>query len=100
MSATRPLAAVAQDLTERGLLIEAGFVSLMLAAIPPDAPQVQLVEMRTAFFAGALHVFASLMSILDPGEEPTDADLARMSQINDELERFAAAFAKRHGLTQ
>lgn len=92
------LTGLSKELTDRGLLIEAGWVGLQAAAIPADAPQVQLDEMRNAFFAGAQHLFSSIMSILDPGSEPTDADLARMSLINDELGRFVDEFAKRHGL--
>jgi hypothetical protein len=54
--------------------------------------------MRGAFFAGAQHLFASIMVIMDPGAEPTAADLARMSQIHEELERFVRDYEERHGL--
>lgn len=88
----------AQELTARGKLIEAGWCGLRLAAISPDAPQIQIDEMRMAFFAGAQHLFASIMGILDPGEEPTDADLKRMDQIHAELAAFEHEFAQRHGV--
>jgi hypothetical protein len=32
------------------------------------------------------------MTILDPGEEPTDADLKKMGLINEELQKFAREF--------
>lgn len=44
---------VAKKLADDGKLIEAGWVGLKLAAIPADAPQVQVDEMRLAFMAQA-----------------------------------------------
>jgi hypothetical protein len=82
-----------QGLTDAGLLIEAGWVGLMHAAMAKDASDIQVKEMRMAFFAGAQHLFASIMTIMEPGDdEPTDKDLDRMSQIADELERFRNNF--------
>ena len=75
-------------LVDSGKLIEAGWISLRIAAVPLDAPQVQIDEMRNAFMAGAQHVFGSIMTMLDPGEDPTDADMRRMGLISDELELF------------
>lgn len=75
-------------LADDGKLIEAGWVSLRLHAVPLNAPAVQLDEMRNAFMAGAQHLFASIMNVLDPGTEPTDADMNRMSLIAAELETF------------
>lgn len=88
---------LSKQLTDQGLLIEAGWVSLRHAAIPPEASQAQLDGMRDAFFAGAQHLFASIMTILDPGdEEPTEADMKRMSQIADELDKFGKQLAQRY----
>jgi hypothetical protein len=81
-------AALSKRLADEGRLIEAGWVSLRMLAVPPDAPQVQIDEMRMAFMTGAEHLFASIISILDPGEEPTDADLRRMDLIEKELAAF------------
>lgn len=86
---------LARDLTEKGKLIEAGWIALRLAALPADAPPIQLEEMRNAFFAGAQHLFGSIMDILDPGEEPTDADLRRMDLIDRELKAFIADYQVR-----
>lgn len=78
-----------RGLTDGGLLIEAGFVSLRLAAMAKDASEEQIKEARMSFFAGAQHLFASIMGILEPGgDEPTENDLKRMSLIADELDRF------------
>jgi hypothetical protein len=76
-------------LVDEGRLIEAGFFGLWKSAIAPDAPQVQINEMRMAFMAGAQHLFASIMTMLDPGIEPTERDFRRMDQIHKELERYS-----------
>ncbi|MEF2553213.1 hypothetical protein VQ042_17930 [Aurantimonas sp. A2-1-M11] len=82
-----------RDLTDKGQLIEAGWVSLRLAAVPDDAPATQLLEMRNAFFAGAQHLFSSIMTVLEPDAEPTQADMDRLTRIDEELQRFIAEFA-------
>ena len=81
-------------LNTEGKLIDAGFQGLRLAAYKDAGPQ-QVATMRECFFAGAQHLFTSIMSIMDPGEEPTDADLNRMSKIAAELDAFQAEFMKR-----
>ena len=87
-----------RELTDQGKLIEAGWVGLRLAAIPDDAGKVQLEEMRNVFFAGAQHLFSSILTILEEGEEPTDADLKRMDLIQTELDGFIRDFTRRHGM--
>lgn len=88
---------LARDLTDKGKLIEAGWVSLRIAAVPLDASPTQLEEMRNAFFAGAQHLFSSIMTVLDPeGEEPTEADMLRMAMIQNELDNFIQAFELKH----
>lgn len=83
---------ISKKLTDDGLIIDAGFVGFRKLVINPQATERQVNEMRLAFFAGAQHVFGSIMTILDPGEEPTDADLFRMDAINKELQQFADEF--------
>ena len=89
-------AELAKQLTDRGKLIEAGWVIFRGMTVSPNAPQVQIDEMRYAFMAGAQHLFGSIMEILDPGEEPTAADLRRMDLINEELAEFAEEMRLRH----
>jgi hypothetical protein len=88
------LEGMSRELVDKGLLIEAGWVSLRASVIPPDAPEDQLREMRMAFFAGAQHLFGSIMTVLDPESEPTEADLKRMDNINNELNDFLAEIVK------
>lgn len=84
---------LAADLTKRfadeGKLIEAGFAALRITSIPAAASETQVREMRMAFMAGAQHLFGSIMSILEPGADPTTGDLRRLDLINAELEAFA-----------
>lgn len=89
--------AVAERLIADGRLIEGGFVAFRLAVISPDAPAVQVKEMRNAWFAGAQHVFASIMATLDEGAEPTDADMQRISNIAAELDDFTKELERRVG---
>jgi hypothetical protein len=85
-----------KDLVDKGKLIEAGWVSLRLAAVPDDASALQLEEMRNAFFAGAQHLFGSIMTMLEPDAEPTEADLARMDLIAAELDGFIEKYKLKH----
>lgn len=90
--------AIAKKLVDRGCLIEAGWQSLRTLSLPADVPALQLEEMRNAFFAGAQHVFGTMINMLDPDKEPTENDLCRMSMIHSELTQFIAEFKKRYQL--
>lgn len=96
MTTPPDLEKLTRALTDAGKIIEAGWVSLKLSAIDPSAPPDQLSEMRIAFFAGAQHLFGSIMTMLDPGDEPSDKDLRRMDLIDRELKEFIKQFAHRH----
>lgn len=86
---------LSRELTDQGKLIEAGWIGLRIAAIPLDASAAQLDEMRNAFFAGAQHLFGSIMTVMDPGVEPTEQDVVRISSIARELRGFIAEFKLR-----
>lgn len=77
-----------KKLSDEGKLIESGWMAMRLAAIEPNAPEIQVREMRMAFMAGAQHLFTSIMGILEPGAEPTEADLRRLDLIDKELRAF------------
>lgn len=81
---------ITRKLVDNGQLIEAGWVSFKIMTIQPTAGEDQLCDMRAAFFAGAQHLFGSIMSMLDPGNEPTEKDLRRMQLISSELDAFVA----------
>lgn len=87
-----------EALVDKGKLIEAGWVSLEAMSIPNSAGKTQRTEMRNAFFAGAQHLFHSIMSILEPGSEPTEKDLQRMEAIDTELREFIRSYKEKHML--
>jgi len=90
---------ITQALVDKGQIIEAGWIGLKMLTIPEDASSTQIEEMRNAFFAGAQHVFGSIMGMLEAGTEPTDKDLRRMSLLNDELNQFLEQFKRQKGIS-
>lgn len=93
------LHAISVHLANQGKLIEAGWASLRATCMAADAPDDQVREMRMAFMAGAQHVFASVMEVMDPGDEPSEADLKRMDLIDAELRAFEGELRKWAGVT-
>jgi hypothetical protein len=80
-------------LTERRLLAEQ-WASFEAGVMPLDAPDIQRKEMRCAFYGGAAALYHILMHGLDPGTQETDADMAKMQALHDELEEFPALIAR------
>jgi hypothetical protein len=76
-----------------GEMVESEWRSYLESVIPKDAPRVQVVESRRAFYAGAHSLLSLLARRLGPGAEPTQADLALMDQIKAELDAFNASVA-------
>lgn len=81
--------------------IAAAWNSYLEMVLPPTIAPGLRADLRLAFYGGAATLFYSILNALDEGEEPTDADLARMNAINDEIDQFAKTFdaevLKRHG---
>lgn len=59
-----------------------------------EAPDVQVREMRRAFYMGASALLSGMGSLLSPDDEATDADLAVMQAVHDEIEEFLAAMLR------
>jgi hypothetical protein len=58
-------------------------------AVYPGAPQDQVREMRTCFFAGAAELVAMITYGADTAtDDATDEDLMFMQNIHEEIERF------------
>jgi len=87
---------LSEGLADAGKIIEGGFAGFKMMVIPDSAPQVQIHEMRMAFFAGAQHLFSSIMAVMDSDREPTPRDLHRMTMIHEELEKFQKDFELNH----
>ena len=60
----------------------------MVAPADADAPEVQRVEMRRAFFAGVACIFKVANDMDERTEEPTEEDLQLMKEISDELAAY------------
>ncbi len=87
---------LAEGLADAGEIIEGGFAGFRMMVIPKGAPAIQVHEMRLAFFAGAQHLFASIMAVMDSDREPTPRDLHRMTMVHEELEAFRKDFELNH----
>lgn len=87
-----------RDLTAQGKLLEAGWqiYRLLCLKLPPH---VAGDDLREAFMAGAEHIFSSILTAMDPGEEPTDDDMLRMDRLNDELEPVRRTLRLKYGRT-
>lgn len=82
---------ISKQLMTQGKLVASGFLGLWLCIGRPDN-QAYREDIRTAFFAGAYHVFQSIMATMDEGEEVTAGDKDRLSMLNKELEEFVEKF--------
>jgi hypothetical protein len=65
------------------------YAEFAAGVIPKDAPQVQQVEMRRAFYAGASSMFYLMTGQLDKDKEPTDDDVLYVESLSKEIEQFA-----------
>ncbi len=57
--------------------------------LPSDAPLVQKMETRRAFYAGAQSILFRVIQSFAPESEPTDADMQIMEDLHQELHDFA-----------
>jgi hypothetical protein len=78
---------VTKECADKGNLIEGGWQAFRILQLA-GARDEQIREMRKAYFLGAQHLYASIMSFMDDGSEPTDGDLSRMAKIDKELAAF------------
>ena len=90
--------AITKEMVDKGLIVEAGWRSYEIMCLRPEVGQAQRNDMRLCFFAGAQHLFGSIMSMLDPSDEPTEKDLARIALVDKELTEFIDKFSAEHGL--
>lgn len=79
-----------------GRLMESGFTAYCIMCLPDDTSEAIIEAFRTAYFSGAQHLWATVMRILDPGGEPTEADLVRMDKIDTELREFYDEMKQRY----
>jgi hypothetical protein len=58
------------------------------SVLSKDAPQIQIDEMRKAFFAGVVALFGHVLGNLSEGNDVKEQDLQMMASIHEELEEF------------
>jgi hypothetical protein len=89
---------ITRALANEGRLLEAGWqvYRLLCLRMPPNEIRDDL---REAFLAGCEHTFTSMIGMLDSGEEPTEADLHRMSMLHTELEPITKTLRLKYGRT-
>lgn len=68
--------------------IEQGWDAYRRIMLPDDMDEGSLHHLRRAYYSGAAVLFHTIMHVLDPGDEPTVEDLARMSGLQAELDEF------------
>jgi hypothetical protein len=56
--------------------------------LPKDAPLIQRIETKRAFYMGAFLLFNLINGALDTDREPTDLDIAYLETINQEMVEF------------
>jgi hypothetical protein len=83
-------------LADQGQLVEAGWQTyrLLCLKMPPHETRDDLHE---AYLVGAEHVFASIINMLDPGQDETEADLTRMDRLHTELEPIRKTLTLKYG---
>ena len=84
----KKIAKIVKYWADQGLLIEGGWQSYKIIVLPPAAHPTQEAATQEAYYAGAHHMFTSLMSMWEPGEEATANDLHRMDLIDSELQAW------------
>jgi len=77
------------------LLVAEQWDSFSRAVLPPHVGYAQRRDMRRAFYAGAQSILYSMMTALSPkGDEPTEDDIALISNVTRELSDFAESVTK------
>ena len=80
---------ITRQFAEAGKVIEGGWQAYLYLSLS-KCPEIQKMEMRKAFYFGAQHVFFSILTLLEPGQEATENDMKVIDNIHTELEKFVA----------
>lgn len=79
----------------RGQTAEQMWEEYAKQCLPPDAPEIQVIETRKAFYAGAYSMWTGIRDGLDPGQEATDADVRHLDELVTEIETWIMSQAGR-----
>lgn len=78
-------ARITKEFADQGLIIQAGWAAFCIIEDIEDEADLN-PKLKEAYFAGAQHLWSSVLSFLDEGSEPTITDLRRMDLIQQELD--------------
>lgn len=93
------VAAITKSAMDKGLIIEAGWAAFAAVIYPRGMSQTQHDQLRDAFFAGAQHLFSSLMTAMDSGDDASPQDITRLALIDNELNSYMQEVKARHGFS-
>lgn len=80
---------VTEELAQDGKLILGGWQAFeILSGLKTGGSELERSAMKNAYYSGAQHLFASIMNILEEGQEPTEGDLNKITAIHEELEQW------------
>lgn len=68
--------------------IEAAWQGYFRKVLPDNASEIQIVETKRAFFAGAFAFFQITMTNLEPGLTETPLDIHLMENLTQEIKTF------------
>ena len=77
----------------RKLVLE-GWNSYRHKVMPEVCSPVQVEETRRAFYAGSIHLFHALLTVIDSDREPTANDLEQVGAIQQEFKDYARDLVK------
>lgn len=83
-----------KSLADQGLLVTAGWTACANMLTNESTPAKTEEKLRQAYFMGAQHVFASMINMVEEGDEITDKDMRRMEFLQIELQAWEAAYKK------
>lgn len=78
-----------KSLADQGLLVTAGWTACAHLLTNESTPAKTEEKLRQAYFAGAQHIFACMTTMVDDGDEITDADMHRMQLLQIEMQAWA-----------
>jgi len=69
-------------------IIKNSWLNYRVLVLPANAPAIQVIECRRAFYAGAASLFGSVMNSLSPGDGVEDSDMRVMEDLDKEIKDF------------
>jgi hypothetical protein len=87
---------VAKSSAKNGRILQDGWVLARMSIYKHIEDEKTLMLMRESFMGGAHHLYTMMMHALDPGEDPTTADLCMYEGVSKELENWYDYMAEKY----